>query len=184
MSNSLEYNLRVNSRARRISVTVRRDGSVWVTKPRRVSQHDVEQFVQKSVAWIAKAKKRFEGIPKTSRVGMSKKQYKLYKQAALDLVERRIRELNVHYRFRFAKLFIRDQKSRWGSCSKSGNLSFNYRIVFLPAHLADYIIVHELCHLREMNHSKRFWGLVEKAIPEHTAHKRELRKRERGLLLD
>ena len=71
-------------------------------------------------------------------------------------------------------LAIRNTRSRWGSCSSKGGLNFNYRIIFLPPHLADYLIVHELCHLREMNHSGQFWSLVRQAIPDYIKCRAEL----------
>jgi len=71
---------------------------------------------------------------------------------------------------------IRDQSSRWGSCSWKGNLNFSYKLVLLPEHLADYVVVHELCHLREMNHSPRFWALVSQTVPDYRAKRRELKK--------
>jgi predicted metal-dependent hydrolase len=77
----------------------------------------------------------------------------------------------------FGKVSIRNQKTVWGSCSKKGDLSFNYKIVFLPPDLQDYLIVHELSHLKEMNHSPRFWALVARCIPNYEAHRRSLRKR-------
>jgi predicted metal-dependent hydrolase len=178
----MEYTLRENPRARRINVTVRRDGTVLVTKPRRVSIREVETFVEKCGEWIEKTRKRFAQLPRTSRIEPSKKQYEKYKGAARDFVARRISCLNFFYNFSFSKIIIRNQKSRWGSCSRNGVLSFNYRILFLPDHLADYIVVHELCHLREMNHSKRFWALVERVVPDHLACRKELRKLEHGLL--
>jgi hypothetical protein len=73
------------------------------------------------------------------------------------------------------KISIRAQKSRWGSCSHGGNLSFNYKIAALPPHIAEYIIVHEVCHLLELNHAARFWGHVERAVPHHKAVRKELR---------
>ena len=178
------YTLRENARAKRVSITVRPDGSVFVSKPRWASEREVEGFVARSAAWIARAKARFEGLPKTSRIETSRKEYKRYKQAALDFVERRIRHFNAHYHLHYRKLFIRNQKSRWGSCSHIGNLAFNYRLLFLPQHLADYIIVHELCHLRHMNHSRAFWAAVAETIPDHLACRKELRKLERALLVD
>jgi predicted metal-dependent hydrolase len=84
--------------------------------------------------------------------------------------------LNAFYNFAYNKVAIRDQKSRWGSCSTKKNLNFNYRIQFLPVHLIDYIVVHELCHLEEFNHGENFWKLVEKAIPRYRECQVELRK--------
>ena len=98
------------------------------------------------------------------------------RRQARAFVLERIAHFNRTYRCAIRKVFIRNQKTRWGSCSKKGNLNFNYRIIALPPSIADYIIVHELCHLKEFNHSKRFWDLVARVIPEHKAIRRELRK--------
>lgn len=143
---------------------------------------EVERFVGKCGKWIARTQQRFSKLPKTSRVEPSAKEYKKYKGAAQGEVARRISYFNSFYKFGFSKIIIRNQKSRWGSCSHKEVLSFNYRILFLPPHLVDYIVVHELCHLREMNHSKRFWALVAQTIPNHLECRRELRKLEHGLL--
>jgi predicted metal-dependent hydrolase len=178
----IDYTLREHPRARHINVTVRRDGTVLVTKPRRVPMREVERFVEKCGQWIERAQRRFAQLPKTSRIESSKKEYEKYKGAALRLARQCVLQSNSFYKVPVSKIFIRNQKSRWGSCSQRGALSFNYRILFLPDHLADYIVVHELCHLREMNHSKRFWTLVAQAIPDHLECRRELRKLERGLL--
>ena len=100
--------------------------------------------------------------------------YKKHKEAARALVHRKLTEHNTHYALAFGKVTIRNQRTRWGSCSKNGNLNFHYRIMELPEHLADYIIVHELCHLAEFNHSKRFWELVAQKIPDHKARRKAL----------
>ncbi len=102
--------------------------------------------------------------------------YKKYKEDARALAHARIAILNTHYGFRVGRVSIRDTKSRWGSCSKSGNLNFNYKILFLPPYIADYIIVHELCHLKEFNHSVNFWNLVAETVPNHKAIRAELKK--------
>ena len=104
------------------------------------------------------------------------KEYLENKRAALIFVKRRIEELNLAYGFAFKRVGVRNQSTRWGSCSRRGNLSFNYRILFLDPHLADYLVVHELCHLREFNHSKRFWGLVAETIPDFKEARKALRK--------
>ena len=76
----------------------------------------------------------------------------------------------------YKRVAIRDQKSRWGSCSSRGNLNFNYRLILLSEEMCDYVIVHELCHLLEMNHSDRFWSLVALAVPDYQSVKVQMRK--------
>lgn len=80
----------------------------------------------------------------------------------------------------YTRVAIRNQRRRWGSCSSLGNLNFNYRIIFLPAHLCDYVVVHELCHLKELNHGPRFWAAVAAVMPEYKAYETELRAIERS----
>lgn len=72
------------------------------------------------------------------------------------------------------RIAIKHTVSRWGSCSQAGNLNFSYHLALIPPHLAEYVVVHEICHLREFNHSDRFWSLVEKILPDYRERKREL----------
>jgi hypothetical protein len=96
-------------------------------------------------------------------------------EAARALVHARLAHWNSFYNFRIGRVAIRNQATRWGSCSKKGNLNFNYRIAHLPQPLADYLIVHELCHLGEFNHSPRFHALVARVLPNHRELRRILR---------
>lgn len=107
---------------------------------------------------------------------MGKREYLFYKIRALALVHARILYFNAFYRFKINRISIKNQKTRWGSCSKKGNLNFNYRIALLPPQLADYVIVHELCHLGEFNHSANFWKLVAKTIPNYQKIRQEFKK--------
>jgi len=100
---------------------------------------------------------------------------KNYKELAINLADNRIKYFNSFYNFKINKVRIKNQKSRWGSCSKKRNLNFNYKIIYLKPKLADYLIVHELCHLGELNHSRRFWALVKKTIPDYRKVNREMR---------
>jgi predicted metal-dependent hydrolase len=104
----------------------------------------------------------------------TQQEYALHKQRALEFVQRRLRELNVAYGFTYNRVTVRNQRTRWGSCSAKGNLSFHYKVVLLPPHLADYVLVHELCHLKEFNHSRKFWDLVRQTIPNPVEYKKEL----------
>jgi|SRR3989338_2734319 len=104
------------------------------------------------------------------------KDFLLHKEHALVFAQGRIEYFNSSYQFSVSKICIRNQRTRWGSCSTKGNINFNYKIALLPERLADYVIVHELCHLGEFNHSRRFWALVERTIPDHRELRKELRK--------
>lgn len=178
------YTIRSNPRTRRITIRVRRGGTVVVTKPRWVSKRAVEAYVEKSRAWIARAQARLGTATKTSRVESSAKEYKKYKKAAHELIVRRMQHFARTHDLRWEQVSVRNQKSRWGSCSQRGTLSFNYRLVFLPRELADYVVVHELAHLKHLNHSRAFWALVGDMLPGYKEAKKELRRYERGLLLD
>src|SRR5690242_13710613 len=92
-----------------------------------------------------------------------------HKEAARALVRARLDYFNRHYGFVWGRIAIKNHKSRWGSCSRKGNLNFSYRIVYLPPEVADYIVIHELCHLGEFNHSPAFWALVAQTCPDHRA---------------
>ncbi len=105
----------------------------------------------------------------------SQKEYLLHKETARKLVHERLKYFNQFYGFKYNKVSIRNQKTRWGSCSKSGNLNFSYKLVLLPPHLSDYIIIHELCHLKEFNHSQAFWDLVAQQAPDYKKAINELK---------
>ncbi|MBI5138584.1 MAG: M48 family metallopeptidase [Candidatus Vogelbacteria bacterium] len=116
----------------------------------------------------------------TRRVRVSLKgrrtEYLKHKEAARALAYARLEFFNTHYKFKIGRIAIRNQKSRWGSCSRRGNLNFNYKIALLKPWLLDYIIVHELCHIAEFNHSSDFWMLVAQTIPNWHQLRGELKK--------
>ena len=101
--------------------------------------------------------------------------YLKYKKDAEILVKQRLEYFNQFYNYKWGRVTIRNQKTRWGSCSKKGNLNFNYKIALLTPNQADYIIVHELCHLKEFNHSVRFWNLVAETVPDYREVRNSLR---------
>ena len=111
----------------------------------------------------------------------NRRQYLKVREDARRLVHARLAHYQPHYGVALRKVFIKNHKSRWGSCSQRGNLNFNYKILYLPPELQDYIIVHELCHLVEFNHSPAFWALVEQSSPKAKALRSELRRLERAV---
>lgn len=107
---------------------------------------------------------------------LSEKEVLFYRRMARDVIEQRCnyysRLMNVNYN----RIAIRDQKTRWGSCSSKKNLNFNWRLIMAPAGVLDYVVVHELSHLKEMNHSKRFWREVEQVMPEYKKYNNWLKE--------
>lgn len=114
------------------------------------------------------------------RVSSVTPHYQTYKEAARALIYARLEHYNQRYQYEYKRVAIRNQRRCWGSCSSLKNLNFNYKILFLPPHLQDYIVVHELCHLAEMNHGRNFWDLVALEIPEYQKCVQELRAIERA----
>ena len=169
--------LRKYKQSRRIRIIIARDGRVTVTLPTLVPFRAAEEFVRSKESWIVLRRLEITAAEDTLLLAGSKASYRANIEAARQLVQDGLSRFSAIYPFPFGTVSIRNQRSRWGSCSRQGNLSFNYRVVFLPPRLAEYVIVHELCHLKEFNHSPRFWELVSQAVPEY----RECRKRLRLL---
>ena len=168
--------IRKHKRAKRISLSVRSKGQVTVTVPAWVSYKKGELFAKQNEKWIEEKVRETRKFNRDRLLDKgSKQEYARLKEKARALVMQKIYEFNHHYKFKFNRVSIRNQKARWGSCSQKRNLNFNYRIVHLSKKHADYLIVHELCHLRQMNHSKKFWDLVGQTIPDYQKVSKELR---------
>lgn len=170
----VNYTLRVraHARARAMRLVVYPNGAFVVSVPQSVSVDRIEHFLQEKARWILDKLayfKKFSGVSSVRPLTKSarRREYLMHKEKARELVLARLEHFNAIYNFSYNRVSIRAQKSRWGSCSKKGNLNFNYKIALLPPHLADLIIVHELCHLKEFNHSKKFWNLVAQALPDY-----------------
>jgi len=171
---NIGYSLRTSFRAKNLRLTVNLQGELIVTKPWFVSTRQAEKFVQQKSVWIAKKIKAVK--EKSLLVGIGVDDYYRLKEQTRVFVTQKVEKFNEFYHFDYRRIFIRNQQTRWGSCSIQKNLNYNFRLVLLPERQADYIIVHELCHLREMNHSPRFWHLVSQTIPDYQEARRELRK--------
>lgn len=164
-----------NRRVRYARLAVHRDGSVILTLPFFVSYKKGKEFLESKVNWIRERIEAFSLEPERLLFRGSIKEYKASKDEAKRLIEERLAYFQKVYLVSWKRVSIRNQSTRWGSCSRGGNLSFNYRLLLLPPHLCDYVIVHELCHLREMNHGAKFWAFVAITFPEYKALRREMR---------
>lgn len=175
-----EYEIKKYKRARYIRISVKPGGRVVVTIPWRTPKYVAVQFVEKQRAWVEQARAKMLVRPTPASFG-TREEYAKYKRQAKALITSRLAELNRQYNFAYKKVSIRSQKTRWGSCSKSGTLSFNYRLLFVDPAIRDYVLVHELCHTRQMNHSARFWALVSQVIPHYKQYRAALRSLDRGM---
>lgn len=167
--------MRTSLRARRLRVTIKPGGIMDAIKPRNLPEREVERFLVQKSAWILDKIARLKD--KKGLMSLRRRaDYLRLRPAARELVLRKLGQFNEIYRVNFNRVAIRDQATRWGSCSRQGNLNFNYRIALLPERLADYVVAHEMCHLRQLNHSRDFWNLVSQAIPDYKAARKELRQ--------
>ena len=171
---NFDYTLKISKRAKRMRLAIYCDGSFVVTKPQGLSENIVEKFIIQKSNWVVTKIEYFKQF-KGSLFKNDHENYLKNKDEALVFVSQRMEYFNKKYNFKFNKVNIKNQKTRWGSCSKKGNLNFNYKILLLSKNIADYIIVHELCHLKEFNHSHKFWNLVAKVIPNYLDIRKELR---------
>jgi hypothetical protein len=169
----IKYKIKSSYRAKHIRLALYPDKSIVITKPFLCSQKTVERFVNSKKDWIEKKLQYFDSLPK-KRI-FPREYYLKNKETARKIIQNKVDKFSRELALEYKKISIRDQKTRWGSCSKLGNLNFNYKIILLPEHLQNYIVIHELCHLQELNHSKKFWSLVEKACPDYKKYRRELK---------
>ncbi len=170
----IDYEYKISSRASRLRLSVFFDGRVSVVAPAGMNEDRVRRFVDFHSAWIYKRLEKFKRSPIKFLTKSGKREFFKYRGLALKIAQERLEYFNVIYSLKFNRITIRNQKSRWGSCSRRGNLSFNYKIALLPDSLLDYVIVHEICHLAQMNHSKKFWDLVSVAIPNYKEARKQM----------
>ena len=157
-----EVTLERSSRARHVCLTVRPFAGVRVAVPRGVTYQSAERVARSKLPWL---KKQIEKVASLERRAVELETTRPIdcQEAASQLIER-LDELSQAHGYPYNKVFVRNQKTRWGSCSTKNNISLNLQLVRLPAELMDYVILHELVHTRIKNHSQVFWdqlnGLV------------------------
>lgn len=181
MDHPFSYDVIYSSR-RTIAVQVSRDGRVTVRSPRSCSGAYIDSFISKNQAWIIKQLEKVRQLDEQRKKAFPHEKQPLsvrdrarYIRIARDIFTRKAeyyaRIMNVTY----GRISIREQKTRWGSCSSQGNLNFNWRLILAPEEVLDYVVVHELAHRREMNHSKAFYAIVESVLPDYRQPRKWLR---------
>jgi len=166
-------------RARRYVIRVRSDGTVRVTIPRGGSQREAREFAERQREWIdkhralvAQAQAR---VRETAPPGLERE----WRERATRELPARLQELAAVHGLSVVRISVRNQRWRWGSCSRSGHICLNWRLAQMPPSIRDYVMIHELMHLRQMNHSPKFWKLVARACPDYEAARQWLREHAR-----
>jgi predicted metal-dependent hydrolase len=148
-----------SSRAKRVSVSIKPFKGVRVAVPLGVSFYRAQMFVQSKAGWIKKHLGKIELLEK--RAAVLSESIAIQRPAARRLLIDRLNQLAKMHGFAYNRVSIRNQKTRWGSCSPKNNISLNINLVRLPGELIDYILLHELVHTRVKNHSRRFWDQMD-----------------------
>ena len=168
----------IRSNRRTVALEIRRDCTVLVRAPRQMPQRDIEKFVQEHEDWIKKhlLQMRQREAEEEQTEKLTTEQIKELADRALAVIPERVRYYAPLVGVTYGRITIRNQKTRWGSCSEKGNLNFNCLLMLMPSEILDYVVVHELAHRREMNHSAAFWALVESVLPDWRERRRWLKE--------
>lgn len=168
----------IRSDRKTVSVQVRSDLRVIVRAPRRMSDRVIQAYLQKNAAWIDRHVEEMRQKQAAVREAppFSQEEIERLTRQAVAVMPDRVSALARRIGVSYGRVTVRHQVSRWGSCSSTGNLSFNCLLMLAPAEVMDYVIIHELCHRRHMDHSPAFWSLVEQYCPDYKKHRRWLRE--------
>ena len=169
----------IKSDRKTIAIHIKPDGQVVVRCPKRMRIEEAKRFVESKADWIEKhlAKRALQDVAKYTA-----KEIEQLREQARKLVTERVKFYAPIIGVSYGQIAIRTQHTRWGSCSSKGNLNFNCLLALVPPEVLDYVVVHELCHRKELNHSARFWNEVERILPDYKTRRSWLKERGSGLI--
>lgn len=181
----MEFTYRViRSERRTMALEITPEAEILVRAPFWITEEEIQRFVSQKQKWIGEhvAKMRVRQQQRACMPKLDEEQVRELAEEALREIPRRVAYFAEKMGVSYGRITIRNQKTRWGSCSSKGNLNFNCMLMMTPPEVRDYVVVHELCHIKEMNHSPKFWAEVEKVLPDYPRQKKWLK--EHSLLLD
>ena len=168
----------IKSRRKTLSIQVKDSETVIVRAPNRCSKRDILKFIEKNQGWIddkvEKARQQEEDAASIRR--LTDLEMQELSDRAREVFKRKVEYYAPIVGVTYGRVTIRNQKTRWGSCSSKGNLNFNVALMRAPIEVLDYVVVHELCHRLYLNHSKDFWREVERVLPDYRECERWLKK--------
>lgn len=169
---AIPYTL-IRSKRKTISIVVKPNGEVEVRCPSRCSKREVDAFVVSKEDWIRKHLETIAARPQQPI--LTAEELRTLAQEAASVLPGRVRIFAGQMGVSVGRITICSQKTRWGSCSPKGNLNFNCLLMLAPEEVRDYVVIHELCHRKEMNHSAAFWAEVERYCPDYRVHRKWLK---------
>ena len=164
----------VRAKRKTMAMRVEADGKIVVRAPYRMPAELADRFVESHREWILKQQQTSKILDKLKHI-YTEEEKKRYREEAKKVLGAKCRFFAEKMQVDYGRITIREQKTRWGSCSGAGNLNFNWKLVLMPEEIQDYLVVHELAHRREMNHGKQFWALVAAEIPDYKGRRDWLR---------
>ena len=161
----------IRSRRKTVAIQITPAGEVLVHCPKYMTVSEINRFVRSKQSWI---EEKLSLIP-PSQPPLTQAELKDLAARAKEDLPQRVSRYASQIGVSFGRITIRSQKSRWGSCSAKGNLNFNCLLMLAPPEVRDYVVVHELCHRKQLNHSPAFWSLVEEILPDYRVRKQWLK---------
>ena len=163
----------IRSHRKTLALQITPAGEVLVRCPSRVSEAHIREFVESRESWLRKHLAKFQS--RQTLPPLTHQERKALATQAAEHLPKRAAYFAPRIGVTYGRITIRAQHTRWGSCSARGNLNFNCLLMLMPAEVQDYVVVHELCHRKELNHSLRFWAEVEKILPDYKMHRKWLK---------
>ena len=172
----MDYQL-IRSQRKTLCVEIRPDGSLLVRAPARMPKREIDTFLLRKADWIEKHLPKAPPLPAFTPVEIAQ-----FAQETANLLPEKVSHYAAALGVSYGRITVRCQKTRWGSCSSRGNLSFHCLLSQMPEAVFDYVVVHELCHRKHMNHSAAFWGEVAAVLPDYKASRDWLKTQGTALL--
>lgn len=173
----------IRSARKTIAIQLHPDGRIVVRAPMRMKTADIQRFVEEKTPWIEKHLERAKTQQYTDAAPFTDDEIRRLADAALVDIPKRVEHFAPIVGVTVGRITIRNQRTRWGSCSSKGNLNFNCLLMLCPEEVRNYVVVHELCHRIELNHSPRFWKEVERVLPDYRIHRKWLKEHGNRLII-
>jgi len=172
----LEYEL-IRTKRKTLALYVRQDGRLEVRAPLRTSKAYIDSFVSQKQDWIENTRNKLSARHSNKKtIELTRQDELRYKNQAKGYFLQKCRHFAEQMGLNHGSVKVNSARTRWGSCNRNGDINFTYRLLFAPEELIDYVVVHELAHTKEMNHSERFWRIVEQTMPDYKARRKKLKE--------